>query len=150
MIDNVIAKKAHDLIQAGDDGAAWPIVDEQLNKNPDDPKALYLAGWIMRQQGHIGVALQLLRRAASIEQKVPNIWMHLGACYHDTHQYEVARECFHVVAKALPDDPMPLANIAASYVQQGIAREAVELLTQAEEKLREAARETRVEVGVGP
>ncbi len=131
MIDNATAKKAHDLIQAGRDDEAWPIVDDLLNKNPEDPKALYLAGWIMRQQGHVAVGLHLLRRAASIEHKVPNIWMHLGACYHDTHQYDTARECFQVVAKALPDDPMPIANIAASWIQQGKAREAVEYADKA-------------------
>ena len=80
----------------------------------------------MRQQGHVGVAYQLFRRALAKEQKVWNIWMHYAACLHDLHRYEEAREAFSVVAKALPTDPMPLANIAATYVQQGRARETVE------------------------
>lgn len=80
----------------------------------------------MRQMGHIGVALQLFRRALAIAPKQPNIWMHYGACLHDTHHYEDAREAFSVVNKALPHDPMPLANIAATYVQQGKPRDCVE------------------------
>lgn len=80
----------------------------------------------MRSQGHVGAALQLFRRALAIAPKIPNIWMHYGACLHDTHQYEDAREAFKVVAKALPADPMPAANIAATFVQQGRARESVE------------------------
>jgi len=126
MIDNVLARRVHDLIRREDFGTAWPIVSDLLNREPDDAKALYLAGWIMRSQGHVGIAYQLFRRALVTEQKVPNIWMHYGACLHDLHRYEEAREAFMVVAKALPGDPMPLANIAASHVQQGHVNEAVE------------------------
>src|SRR5512135_258074 len=105
---------------------AWPIVSDMMNENADDPRALYFAGWVMRTQGHTGVALQLFRRALAIEQKIPNIWMHYAACLHDTHRYDEAREAFKLVHKKLPQDPMPIANIAAGYVQQGKAKEAVE------------------------
>jgi hypothetical protein len=67
----------------------------------------------------VGAALQMFRRALSIMPDTPNIWMHYGACLHDTHQYEDARQAFHRVRKDLPDDPMPIANIAATYVQEG-------------------------------
>lgn len=129
MTDNVIdvrIKGVHNLLQRQEYAQAWPIVSELLNEKPDEPQALYLAGCIMRTQGHIGVALQLLRRALSMNQKHANLWMHYGACLHDTHQYEEARECFRKVLQILPDDIMPLANIAASYVQEGRSREALE------------------------
>jgi hypothetical protein len=92
---------------------------------------LYFAGLILREKSDIGAGLQLLRRAVALEPKVPNIWMHYGACLHDVHQYEDARKAFTVVHKALPQDPMPLANIAATYVQQGNARLAVEYADRA-------------------
>lgn len=116
----------HGMLQRQDFLNAWPIVSEVLTEQPDEPQALYLAGCIMRSQGHIGVALQLLRRALAMNQSHANLWMHYGACLHDTHQYEEARECFKRVLKLSPDDIMPIANIAASYVQEGRAREAVE------------------------
>lgn len=118
-------KAVHGMLQRQEYAQAWPVVSELLNEQPDEPQALYLAGCIMRTQGHIGVALQLLRRALSFNQKHANLWMHYGACLHDVHRYEEARECFHKVLKLLPDDVMPLANIAASYVQEGSAREAL-------------------------
>lgn len=114
------------MIEREDYAKALPIVSEVLNDDPENPKGLYLAGWILRSQGHVGMAMQLFRRALALEPKVPNIWMHYGACLHDTHKYEEAREAFSFVRKALPDDPMPLANIAATYVQEGKARESVE------------------------
>lgn len=126
MTVDIRIKRAYDLIQREDFPGAWPIVSDVLNENPDNPQGLYLSGWILRSQGHVGMALQLFRRALAIKKDIPNIWMHYGACCHDTHRYDEARECFQVVHKALPKDPMPLANIAAGYVQQGRARESVE------------------------
>src|SRR5881628_687206 len=118
MIDSRI-KQCHGLIERGEPHHAWPIVSDLLNENPDNAKALYMAGSVLRNQGHVGMALQMFRRALAFEPQQPNIMMHLGACLHDTHKYEEARIAFSHVHKVLPDDPMPLANIAASYVQEG-------------------------------
>src|SRR5690242_1256003 len=119
-------RQCHDLIEREEYAQAWPVASAMLNDNPDDPKGLYFSGWILRSQGHIGMALQMFRRALAIERSVPNIWMHYGACLHDTHQYDDAREAFQLVHKVLPKDAMPVANIAATYVQQGRANQAVE------------------------
>ncbi len=105
---------------------AWPILSDVLNEEPDNAAALYLAGCVMRSQSHVGLSLTLFRRALALRQDIPNIWMHYGAALHDTHAYDEARECFTAVLKWLPTDPMPYGNIAAGYIQQGKAREAVE------------------------
>ncbi len=125
MIDSRI-KQCFNFVEREDYKTAWPLIAEMLNDTPDQPQLLYLAGCVMRSQGHVGVALQLFRRALAFERKQPNVWMHFGSCLHDTHSYAEAREAFLHVHKALPKDTMPLANIAATYVQEGKAREAVE------------------------
>jgi len=125
MIDSRI-KQCFNWVEREEYTKAWPQVAEMLNDHPDQPQLLYLAGCIMRQMGHVGIALQLFRRALARERKIPNIWMHFGSCLHDTHQYDDAREAFLHVHKTLPQDAQPPANIAAGYVQQGKAREAVE------------------------
>jgi len=107
------------LIEREDYSNAYLLASELLNEAPESPQNLYLFGWVLRQQGHVGAALTMFRRALSLKSDVPNIWMHYGACLHDTHSYEDAREAFQKVAKMLPDDPMPMANIAASYIQEG-------------------------------
>jgi tetratricopeptide (TPR) repeat protein len=119
-------KRAHGLLEREEYAKAWPLASELLNENPDNARALYIGGNVMRQMGHTGVALQLFRRALAIEPKQPNLWMHFGACLHDTHRYDEARDAFKYVHKQLPDDPMPPANIAATYIQQGKPRDAVE------------------------
>lgn len=119
------------LIDRDEHTKAWELISDLLNDDPENPQGIYFAGTVMRSQGDIGVALQMFRRALSLRPKIPNIWMHYGACLHDTHQHEQAREAFMVVAKALPTDPMPHANIAASYVQEGKSRESVEAADRA-------------------
>lgn len=113
------AKWIRDLIEREDFTNAWPLASEYLTEFPDEPKALYLAGSIMRSLDHMGVALALFRRALALAPDQPNVWMHFGACLHDTHQYADAREAFKKVNSLLPGDPVPLANIGASFVQEG-------------------------------
>lgn len=125
------AKWLGDLIKRQEWATAWPLASEYLTEFPDDPKALYFAGCIMRAMDHTGVALTLFRRALAFAPDQPNVWMHFGACLHDTHKYEDAREAFRKVHKMLPEDPMPLANIGASYVQEGRCNDAVRFASQA-------------------
>lgn len=124
MIDK--ARIVRDLIEREDYLQAWPIASEFLSEEPDNPKALYLCGSIMRSMEHVGVALTLMRRALAFAPEQPNILMHYGALLHETHQYEDARQAFHKVLKILPQEAMALANIAGSYVQEGKCRDAVQ------------------------
>ena len=124
-------KRIRDAIEREDYLTAWPSASEMLTENPDDPRALYLVGWCLRQMDHVGAALQMFRRALALEPDRINIWMHYGACLHDTHQYDQAREAFHKVMRALPADPMPPANIAASYVQEGRCNDALKYADKA-------------------
>lgn len=126
MTDSIRHLRAQAHIEREEHVPAWILVSELLNESPDDPKALYLCGCVLRAQGHTGMALQMFRRALAFAGNIPNVWMHYGACLHDTNQYEDAREAFRIVSDALPDDPMPIANIGATYVQQGRAVEALE------------------------
>ncbi len=119
-------RKARALIEREEFVPAWLICSELLNENPDDPRALYLVGAVLRGQGHTGLALQLLRRALMFVRDIPNIWLHYGSCLHDTNQYEAAREVFLHVVEMLPQDPVAMANIAAGYTQLGMPAEAVE------------------------
>src|SRR5690242_10832618 len=125
------AKWIKDLIDRDDLTAAWPLASEHLTEFPDDAKALFLCGAIMRKLDHTGVALTLFRRALANAPEQPNVWMHYGACLHDTNQYQDAREAFAKVHKMLPGDPMPLANTAASYVQEGRCTEALKFANRA-------------------
>ena len=126
-----VAKQIHALVKAENWPQAWVGVNHALNEDPESPELLYLAGAVMRGLGHIGISLPLFAKALSKDQKQPNLWMHYGATLHDLNEWDDAIKAFSVVAEMLPTDPMPPANIAASFTQQGKWRDAINMADRA-------------------
>lgn len=122
-----------DLIRKDEPTKAWFAVNQALNEAPEAPDLLYLAGCVLRSQGHLGMALPMFAKALSKDQKQPNLWMHYAATLHDLNEWDDAIKAFSVVHGMIPTDPMPPANIAASCTQQGRWRDA---LTWADKSLK--------------
>lgn len=122
-----VAKAIHSLVKAEQWPKAWHLTNQALNEDPENPELLYLGGAILRGLGYIGMSLPLFAKALSKDQKQPNLWMHYGATLHDLNEWDDAIEAFSVVSRMLPMDPMPYANIAASYTQQGKWRDAINM-----------------------
>ena len=110
---------------------AWFAVNTALNEDPESPELLYLAGAILREQGHIGMALPLLAKALSYEQRQSSLWMHYAATLHDLNEWDDAIKAFMVVHTMLPKDAMPPANIAATMTQKGKWNEALNWVAKA-------------------
>jgi len=113
------------LVNSEDWTKAWHATNAVLNEYPDSPQALYLMGHILRQQGHVGLALPVFSKALATEQRVPNLWMNYGATLHDLNRWDEAIRAFSVVSGMLPNDAMPPANISASHVQKGKWHDAI-------------------------
>ena len=121
-----VLKAAHTAVAREEWPRAWNLLNAALNDDPDRPEALYLMGSTMRGLGNLGLAYQVLRRALAQEQRQVNLWMTYAATLHDLNRWDEAREAMQVAHKMYPGDPMPLANIGATYLQQGRWREALE------------------------
>ena len=104
------AKYIHQLVKSENWPKAWFAVNAALNDAPDSPELLYLAGCVLRSQGHIGMSLPLFGKALSLDGKQPNLWMHYGATLHDLNEWDDAIKAFQVVCQMLPSDPMPPAS----------------------------------------
>lgn len=104
---------------------AWHLTNAALNEEPDRPETLYLMGHILRQQGHVGLALPLFSKGLAFDQKQPNLWMNYGACLHDLNRWDEAIKAFTVVHAMYPDLDMPPANIAGSMVNLGKWHDAI-------------------------
>lgn len=118
-------RAAHAALKREDFGAAWKMANRYLNEDPHSPEALYLLGACLRAAGNLGLALTALGKALSKETHQPNLWMVYAATLHDLNRWDEAEQAFLHVHKMLPDDPMPPANIGATYVQRGQWREAI-------------------------
>lgn len=118
-------RAVHSAIKREDWPLAWKLSNAALNHDPELPEALYLAGCCMRALGNLGVANALLSKALAGERNQANLWMVYAATLHDLNRWDAAEKAFLHVHKMLPDDPMPPANIGATYVQRGMWRDAI-------------------------
>jgi len=121
-----LLKAAHNAVKREEWVQAWGMLNAALNEDPDKPEALYLMGTTLREMGNLGLAYQVLRRGLAQEQRQVNLWMTYAATLHDLNRWEEARDAMKVAQKMVPTDPMPLANIGATYLQQGKWRDALE------------------------
>lgn len=128
---NEVIKAAHSAVKREDWTQAWTLTNHALNEEPDKPESLYLMGSTMRAMGNLGLAYQVLRRALAQDQGQVNLWMTYAATLHDLNRWEEAREAMLVANKLVPGDPMPIANIGATYVQQGKWRDAIDWCNRA-------------------
>ena len=113
----------HGLVQREDLQRAFVLGNKLLNENPEDPEVLYLMGHVLRSVNQLGVALPVLSKALAKVKTQPNLWMTYAATLHDLNRWEEAEKAFLVVHEMLPQDPMPPANIGATYVQRGMWRD---------------------------
>src|SRR5574343_844080 len=118
-------RQARSAVAKEDWTAAWHLLNKELNERPDRPEALYLMGHVLRVQGHAGLALPLLSKALSFEQKIPNMWMQYGATLYDLCRWDEAIQAFRVTERMIPKDPMPYANMAGAYTNQGKWHDAI-------------------------
>jgi tetratricopeptide (TPR) repeat protein len=124
-------RAVHRAVKREDWLEAWRLGNQALNLDPENPEALFLLGATMRASGNLGVALTLLAKSLATQQRQPNLWMTYAATLHDLNRWEEAEQAFRHVHKMLPQDPMPIANIGATYVQRGRWREAIEWCSKA-------------------
>lgn len=118
-------KAAHSAVLQKDWATAFQLSNKHLNEHPESAEGLYLLGATLRALGNMGAALPILSKALRLAPTQPNLWMTYAACLHDLNQWEDAEKAFTKVNGMLPNDPMPVANIGATYVQRGKWAEAI-------------------------
>ena len=62
---SLVGRAISELIKNDEPVKAWVAVNQALNEDPDAPELLYLAGCVLRSQGHNGLALPLFSKALS-------------------------------------------------------------------------------------
>jgi len=119
-------REIHAAIKREDFALAWAAGNLALTADPENPEILFLVGCSLRAAGHLGLAYVVLSKALAKNQKQPNLWMTYAATLHDLNRWEDAEKAFMQVVRMLPTDPMPPANIGATYVQRGMWRDAIQ------------------------
>lgn len=124
MPDAVALLDAKEHAEAGRYDKAWPIVSEALNAEPDDPKAMCLATYMLERQGNPALAYQVCKRLTTIYPNNAIGWLNLGKCCDTLWRMEEAesayRRSMNIVKVGDNETKISIhTNFAALYLQLG-------------------------------
>lgn len=91
--------------------------------------ALFLSGYVMLQADRIGLAYNLLSRAAEFEDRA-EIYNNMGMCLDDLHTQE-AIKCYEHALKLDPDNVPTLSNLAICHLKLAKFDKCIDLCNQA-------------------
>lgn len=107
----------HDLINHEQYDEALPIINEVLERYPDDDIALNFIGYIHLMSDQPALAYQYFRRALQESPMNKALWTSLGRAYHELDNFEDAIKCFLKSAEIDPNYALAYSNAAASFIQ---------------------------------
>ena len=116
--------EARELAESGKYPDAWRILSPHLSEEPNDPKGLLLASFMLEKQGNPALAYQVCKQITAAHPSNPVGWINLGKCCDTLWRMAEAEACY---ARALTqiragDDSMKVTaytNLAAVHLQLG-------------------------------
>ena len=109
-----------------DPDEAHRILNDLTNRDPDDPKALFVMGRLYAHGGRFGVALQLLRQVVKLAPARDAAWNDLGMVLSSVQRFREARDAFLEAVKRAPKEAGHIANVAMTYLEESNWRKALE------------------------
>ena len=115
---------AKEYAEAENYGKAWPIVSRLLNEEPDNPKALCLAAFMLEKQQNPALAYQVLKRVTQQFPNNPTGWLNLGKCCDTLWRMEEAEAAYrramnNVKAGDTETKALIHNNLSALFLQLG-------------------------------
>lgn len=104
------------MAASGREDEAYEKFSKLLNKNFDDPKALYGLGKIYREAEHYGLAFNLFRLVASFGRAGPGPWNEMGLCQAETYDVDRALFCFRKALEIAPKDKHAFSNLSLAHL----------------------------------
>ena len=100
-------------------------INEELNVNPSNPKALNLRGYSYNELGKYSLALKDLNKAIAIESDNPVYHYNRGISYHKLGQYELSIEDYSKTIALEVDNDKAYYNRAISYGKLRMFKKAI-------------------------
>lgn len=120
-----------ELLESGGQEQAAMEVMRLLNENPDDARALFLAGTLNIQAGRFGLAVALMHRCIALAPRRAEAHNNLGMALESMGRYEAALASFERALALSPGRPNFLANAGLAKLHLGDPSKAIKLCDQA-------------------
>lgn len=133
--------KACVLIKLGRHGDALPIIDELIEKYPDDPKHYVKRGDLALDMGYPRDAIRYFQKAMNLWKRSPDIddglCLYTGLCsaYLELGMKKEAVEIALEGVKRFPEEaPSLYQNAGAAFIEMGWKKECIEILKKGREQ----------------
>lgn len=126
--------RARALLDSGRPDEAYALADEELEKNPDDAEALWVAALILEKSTRLPVAYHLARRVTELKPDRFAGWCCLGRIADQLWRITEAEAAYKHALRVTRDDrekALALTNLGALYINIGQFSAARSLLDQA-------------------
>ena len=125
MIKQRLEKDPNKLLEAE------AILNQLLNKHPDDWGLLFLQGSLQMHLGRNGLSVALLKRCSELQPKIPEIYNNIGTAYRREHLNEDAETWLKKALEFREDDPDVYNNLGTLHVNEGTPEIGEEYLRKA-------------------
>jgi len=120
-----LLQRAAALIDTDPD-EAHRILNDLLNKNPDDARVLFVISRLYSHGGRFGIALHLMRQVVKLAPHKDAAWNDLGMVLSSVQRFREARDAFLEAVKRAPKDAGHVANVAMTYLEESAWRKALQ------------------------
>ncbi len=133
-VQNNTDKSIQDAIEkhiAGNLQEAEAIYQSILKEQPDEPDALHLLGLLAHQVGNNAASVDLIERAISVRNDVPDFYFHCGSAYQALDRRDLAIKRYEQALAINPDYFDVLNNLGLLLHGMGQLKEATRRYEQA-------------------
>ena len=121
--------QAKDLVKSDID-SALKLINDVLNDEPENPQALFMAGYILMSDEKWGLAYSLYKRCEELYPPYSEVYNNMGMCL-EFIDHEKALVCFDKAIDLDPSNAMAVANKGLIYSYMGQPEKCIELSTKA-------------------
>lgn len=119
---------AQQLAEAGKLDPALDICGKVLDLNPDNPIAIFIAGYVFIQAGRLGLAYNLYKRLSQLYPHKSQVWNNLGRCVQDFREDKISEAIgyFEKARQLDPQNPAAHINLSLCYLNLCEPRKCIE------------------------
>lgn len=125
MNDVQTLKAAHQLIEAGQQEHALPLIYDVLHDDPDNGAAQYMLGYLYLLSERHALAYGVYKLLSIQQPHRPAVWNNLGLSLQEMHRYDEALESFRKALEVDPGYAPGYNNIATTLICLGRYEDAV-------------------------
>lgn len=116
-----------ELIRTKNYHEALQLLNDELDQNPDEPRALFFLGNILILQDRRGLAYNIFARCAKHWPESAEVWVQFGRCQNDDPEgWEKSEWCFMKAMQINPELIYPYAQMAYLEAQRCQPEKAIE------------------------